>query len=450
MLPNAEEKRAILLGDGKRDRSSGGSSSGVFTNDKRVGFGERASSSQALESKVTASAWGAPSNARSEAQLPFACTPRYLRGVGYLLFVTTVYGAYSPMVRYMFVECAFPPPVFIWNAGVAVTGLVVASLYRASRVDRVPLTARGLRAGFELGLYCALAATFNVLGLVYTTAMQGAFCDMTSILVVPLIQRAQGVPVPLHLWVAAALCGLGTYLLIMDAGDDDGQSSSDEGAGDAATTQASAMLGDALCFLSAIFYSLFDVRMDSMSQRVDYYNLAYARIIWYAVVSVALICVPFVYDKDHWGYVMDYLLTAPRQSFYVALGVMLWQGVVMQFLSVLVLVHGLAILGPTRAQILYSFSPLLSAAAAWVVLGETLGAEGVAGAVVLLSALLAASYTPPEVARARALSLERPRLPSRMAGGVYQWWDPRVLPVPEDSGAVALTVMSGQEAVAWL
>jgi len=195
-------------------------------------------------------------------------------------------------------------------------------------------------------------------------------------------------------------CGLalaGTYALVRDAGGGGGDRD-----GAAAAPLEYIILGDCLCFLSAVCYSLFDIRINEASERMDYFNLAFSRMVWFAGLSFIGVFIPFLYDKTYLNSIKYFFDEVTPSTIWVVMGVMLWQGIVIQFLATLLLIPGMAILGPTRAQVLYSFVPLLSAALAWGGLGETLGPTGFLGAALLLAALLAASWAPPPHQRRRS------------------------------------------------
>mmetsp|Transcript_25010 Transcript_25010/g.32299 ORF Transcript_25010/g.32299 Transcript_25010/m.32299 type:complete len:377 (-) Transcript_25010:213-1343(-) len=314
----------------------------------------------------------------------------YLKGLGLLGIVTLFFASYSPSIRAMFTLIQDTPPVLAWNAGVAVLGFISSIIHRPFITNSKQISRTEHIAGVELGIWSFLGATFNCIGLSLTTADQGAFCVQTTTVIVPLLQGVMGLPVSGFVWTGCFLSLVGAYALIMDSAS--GSTSDDRG-----KTLQVMIVGDLLCVGAALCYSLFDIRVNMYGKSCEFFNLAYTKMAWYAFLSVIAVFVPMVYDYNNYIVKLgNFIFMADAETYQVVFGVMIYQGIAIQFLATLILIPGQDIVGAARAQIIYAMAPLLTSLISWPFLGEKLGVIGIFGATIFMCALIVALKNPPD------------------------------------------------------
>jgi len=276
----------------------------------------------------------------------------------------------------------------LWNASVSFVGLAMAYIHRSICFKKFrQITWLELLNGFELGLWSFLGPTANNIGIALTSADQAGFCVQMTTIIVPLIQGICGIPVSGKIWLGCVLAIIGVGFLIA------GNTSSSE----SAPSVQAALSGDVLCLTAAFFYSLFDVRVNKFGKQCDFYNLAYTKMAAYAGFSLLGALFPLLLDwTTYTSQIEQFWLALTPQAFWLILGVTLWNGIFIQFLTTLILIHGQDIVGASRAQVIYAFTPFVSSILAWFLLDETLGFVGVIGVFIFMAAVFIVIDSPPE------------------------------------------------------
>ena len=369
------------------------------------------------ESAVAASALDEPP--RAAAAAPAAP----LAPLVVLSLVPLAWGTYGPAIKSLY-SLEAPPPelLFNWmNYVVSAATLVVVSLVRAqvgtpsnpsvslagddssstgasgasggadgSDVSDSPRSA--MLAGAELGGYLFLGSTMQIFGLRYTSAGRAAFLVQLTTVIVPLLDAllvTKQLPRPRVLG-ACLLAFSGVLLLTAGGGGGEGEGAAAVAA--LAGGLGGPSLGDGLVGAAALIYSMHVVRLSYHAPRLNPLRLARAKEVsrlGYASATLAVGVALASQQADALGAFVASFVDAPDAA-RLALGIVLWNGVVTTAFPTWAQSFGQARVSAGTAQVLYSLQPLWSSLFGFLLLGETIGAAGGAGAALILAAVLLA------------------------------------------------------------
>ena len=369
------------------------------------------------ESAVAASALDEPP--RAAAAAPAAP----LAPLVVLSLVPLAWGTYGPAIKSLY-SLEAPPPelLFNWmNYVVSAATLVVVSLVRAqveapsnpsaslagdssssegasgasggadgSDVSDSPRSA--MLAGAELGGYLFLGSTMQIFGLRYTSAGRAAFLVQLTTVIVPLLDAllvTKQLPRPRVLG-ACLLAFSGVLLLTAGGGGGEGEGAAAVAA--LAGGLGGPSLGDGLVGAAALIYSMHVVRLSYHAPRLNPLRLARAKEVsrlGYASATLAVGVALSSQQADALGAFVASFGDAPDAA-RLALGIVLWNGVVTTAFPTWAQSFGQARVSAGTAQVLYSLQPLWSSLFGFLLLGETFGAAGGAGAALILAAVLLA------------------------------------------------------------
>ena len=369
------------------------------------------------ESAVAASALDEPP--RAAAAAPAAP----LAPLVVLSLVPLAWGTYGPAIKLLY-SLEAPPPelLFNWmNYVVSAATLVVVSLVRAqvgtpsnpsvslagddssstgasgasggadgSDVSDSPRSA--MLAGAELGGYLFLGSTMQIFGLRYTSAGRAAFLVQLTTVIVPLLDAllvTKQLPRPRVLG-ACLLAFSGVLLLTAGGGGGEGEGAAAVAA--LAGGLGGPSLGDGLVGAAALIYSMHVVRLSYHAPRLNPLRLARAKEVsrlGYASATLAVGVALSSQQADALGAFVASFVDAPDAA-RLALGIVLWNGVVTTAFPTWAQSFGQARVSAGTAQVLYSLQPLWSSLFGFLLLGETFGAAGGAGAALILAAVLLA------------------------------------------------------------
>ena len=369
------------------------------------------------ESAVAASALDEPPRAAA------AASAAPLAPLVVLSLVPLAWGTYGPAIKSLY-SLEAPPPelLFNWmNYVVSAATLVVVSLVRAqvgtpsnpsvslagddssstgasgasggadgSDVSDSPRSA--MLAGAELGGYLFLGSTMQIFGLRYTSAGRAAFLVQLTTVIVPLLDAllvTKQLPRPRVLG-ACLLAFSGVLLLTAGGGGGEGEGAAAVAA--LAGGLGGPSLGDGLVGAAALIYSMHVVRLSYHAPRLNPLRLARAKEVsrlGYASATLAVGVALSSQQADSLGAFVASFVDAPDAA-RLALGIVLWNGVVTTAFPTWAQSFGQARVSAGTAQVLYSLQPLWSSLFGFLLLGETFGAAGGAGAALILAAVLLA------------------------------------------------------------
>ncbi|KAL9186874.1 hypothetical protein ACHAXT_010594 [Thalassiosira profunda] len=345
-------------------------------------------------------------------------------GILVLLTVPLAWGTYTPVVKYMYERLDPSMPGFVFSAGYYL--VAAASLGILSSMQNDPqngtlqsgtmqtgedakeegydatITTRG---GWELGSYLFVGNGLQVVGLQTVPADRAAFLVQLTTVMVPLLSALTAgtlSAVPLQTWAACIVAFAGVVIM----GADDAGS---ESIGSFDVSQLSISQGDFLIVLAAVAYSLHVVRLGAYAPRTTPLKLAASKATTEAILSVTLVIALAFIGTTHLtspefvsqtgssvsgyfqtmssGFREDGLAGGKDSALGVSIGAILWTGWVTCAYTIYAQSFGQSRVNPTDSNLIYTTQPLFSSMFAYVLLGETLGVYGFAGAILIGTAL---------------------------------------------------------------
>ncbi len=236
------------------------------------------------------------------------------------------------------------PPSAITLGRFAVGSLALAPFFRRDW--------RLWRDGAELSLWLFAGYATQAIGLQYTTTSRSAFITALNVIFVPLMGLLIGRGVKPIVWWCAVGAVVGTALLSYDGGAPNG--------------------GDLWTLGTAITYGAYIVRMERLAPKYPALAFSLAQLVGVTVLSAIWVG----WERPAVGGVPWYSI--------IYLGLMAtalttWLGAV-----------GQKVVSGARVAVIYTTEPVWAMVFAFVILGEMLGARGLAGAgLIVVSAIVA-------------------------------------------------------------
>jgi drug/metabolite transporter (DMT)-like permease len=215
---------------------------------------------------------------------------------------------------------------------------------------------RTVQIGAAAGLLLFFGATFQQLGLVYTTAGKAGFVTGLYVIIVPLLGMIWGDRAPLQSWAGAVLAVVGLYFL--------------SGKG-----QGTIALGDVFVLVGAFFWAGHVQFIAHFSTRVRPLRLSCVQSLVTALLSFL---VGMLWEEPTWRMVMD------------AAGPILYGGVISIGFAYTLQIVAQQEAKPTPAAIILSLESVFAVFWGWLFLGEKLSTRGVLGAGLMLSGMILA------------------------------------------------------------
>lgn len=220
-------------------------------------------------------------------------------------------------------------------------------------------------AGLELGGWLFLGYATQAVGLRYTTASRSAFITAASVVLVPLLITAAGRRVPRSVSVAALVALAGVGLLSWDGSPPN--------------------VGDAWTLVTAAAYAVYVVRLEAHALAVDTRRLTAVQL-WSVAMFAAL------------GVLAGRAVGGPSAvGAPPAIPPSAWAAVAYLALAATAVTTWLQAAGQRRvtapeAALIYTLEPLWAALFAYWWLGESLGRRGLAGAALVVAAMLLSQW----------------------------------------------------------
>jgi drug/metabolite transporter (DMT)-like permease len=223
---------------------------------------------------------------------------------------------------------------------------------------------RTVWAGVQIGLFMLGGYVFQTAGLKFTSPSRAAFITGSSVVLVPLILAAFGRRrINLWIWTGAAVALVGLYFLTVPP----------EGLG-------ALNRGDPLVFVCSLMFALHIIFISRHIERHSVGALAFLQVATTAVASALLL---LIFAASGWE--------QPR---------LVWTGNLL--FAILITSIGSTVIGfsfqvwaqqhtsPSHTALLVSLEPVFAALTSWILAREHLNARTLAGAALILTAILLA------------------------------------------------------------
>ena len=229
------------------------------------------------------------------------------------------------------------------------------------------MTARAFRRGLFLGVLLGVGLIVQNIALKDTTASKSAFVTGTMVIFTPMVQLIVERRLPkIGNVLGVIIVTLGLFFLTSPTG-------------------AGITTGDIITLVAALLFGIYIVYIDVYTKEDDFVQLGFVQLAVTAVIAWLL--VPWEQTKfiPSWSLAMQILYMALFASVLTTYANTKYQ----KFST------------PTRAAILYTFEPVVSAILAYLVLGETLGVLGAIGAALIIFGILMSELSDPWLAKLR-------------------------------------------------
>jgi drug/metabolite transporter (DMT)-like permease len=214
------------------------------------------------------------------------------------------------------------------------------------------LTARGVL----LGLILFAGASFQQMGMVYTTAGNAGFITGLYVILVPVLGLFAGNKTGVNLWAGAVLGVIGLYFLSI-------------------TSALSMSRGDILVMVSALFWAMHVLYTGWLSPRHSALKLA---LVQYSVVSALSFITAFFFEENTFDGVR------------MALWPILYGGILSVGIAYTLQIVGQKKAPPTHAAIIMSLEAVFAVIGGMVVLSETMSGRQWMGCAFMLCGMLLA------------------------------------------------------------
>jgi drug/metabolite transporter (DMT)-like permease len=204
------------------------------------------------------------------------------------------------------------------------------------------------------GLALFAAASFQQMGLVYTTAGNAGFITGLYVVIVPILGLMFRQHTNVGTWIGTFLAAAGLYLLCV-------------------TEKLTVSLGDFLVLISAFLWAAHVLVIGWLSPKIESLKLA---CIQFAVCSVLSLVAAVISE----------IITL--QGIYNAAIPILYGGLVSVGIAYTLQVVAQRNTHPAHAAILLSFEAVFAATGGWLILDETLTTRGMLGCALMLSGML--------------------------------------------------------------
>lgn len=279
-----------------------------------------------------------------------------------LLLVTMVWGTTFPAMKLL--SAQFDALQLIWLRFMIALA-VLAPLWRGMlRHER--------RWGCALGLLLFLGFWLQIEGLARTSSNRNAFVTGLSVLVVPLLAMAAlGRRYGWRLWLACAMACAGMALMFHE--------------------NEPWNVGDSLTLASTLFYAVYILALEDCARRCAAQPLRATRMAAAQATVMALASGALLLARDC-GLPWLGRLAALPASGWIAL---LYLGLLASVLVVTLQAWGQQRVDALRSAIIFGLEPVFAALTAHALLGERLGLAGLAGAALIVAALIFSQFAPP-------------------------------------------------------
>ena len=219
--------------------------------------------------------------------------------------------------------------------------------------DKVDLK-KTLIIGSAAGLFLFFGATFQQIGLVYTTAGKAGFVTGLYVIIVPLLGMLWGDRAPVQTWLGAVFAVIGLYFL-------------------SATQELRLAPGDSYVLLGALFWAGHVQFIARFSPRVDPIRLSFVQALFTSLISFGI------------GFFLEEFQL--QQILAVAIPI-LYGGVISIGLAYTLQVVAQQDAKPAHAAILLSLESVFAVFWGWLLIGEVLTPRAIFGSILMLEGMM--------------------------------------------------------------
>ncbi|KAJ8904712.1 hypothetical protein NDN08_001230 [Rhodosorus marinus] len=319
-----------------------------------------------------------------------------------LISVPILWGSFGPAVRFLYSIEHAPRPSLFNAERLSLSALVYAFvLVQDLLKDRKPAEAADsedapadgsaeeqtswldenktwIIGGLELGTYVFLANVAQVLGLQSVGAGRAAFLNQMQTVIVPIAGLALGIEKKLSFRTLASsfIAVFGVAILAADNNPE----------------VVSSLKGDVLELTSALFFSLYILRLTTYSKRTKLPRLVGGKVIVQAALA-------WIWTFQSFATLQTTIHFYPDGGLHDLLAwaaVIGWTGLMSSALSGWLQTAAQKVVRPSDAAVIFASQPLVAAALSWILLGENLDLQAGVGGLFIVGAAVWSSVGGPE------------------------------------------------------
>lgn len=215
---------------------------------------------------------------------------------------------------------------------------------------------RTILSGIVCGTVLAVAASFQQIGMLYTSPGKAGFITALYVIMVPMVGLLFGRKSGILLWLGAGLAVVGMYFLCLSGGVDVNK-------------------GDILVFICAICFTAHILVIDRFAPDVNGVSLSCVQFLTAGIICCAVI--PFT----------EKIILADVLSAAIPL---LYAGVLSCGVAYTLQIVGQKNTSPVMASLLMSLESVFSVITAWIVLGDALNGREIIGCILVFTAIILA------------------------------------------------------------
>ncbi|MEM2962623.1 MAG: DMT family transporter [Candidatus Bathyarchaeia archaeon] len=214
-----------------------------------------------------------------------------------------------------------------------------------------PSSNKGLFNACLAGVILFAGASLQQVGLVYTTAGRAGFITSLYVIFVPILGLLWGRRVGLGSWIGVSLAALGSYLL-------------------SATGELTLVLGDLLELMGAFFWAGHVLIIGRLSPLMRPARLAFLQYLTCSILSLTVAAATEVFS--------------PRSLHQAAIPI-LYGGLLSVGVAYTLQIIAQRHAPPTHTAIILSLESVFAAFGGWLILGEVISPQGIAGCTLIIS-----------------------------------------------------------------
>ena len=237
--------------------------------------------------------------------------------------------------------------------------LVPLLFIRKEKRQGIELTKHTVFAGIAAGTVLFIAASFQQIGIIYTTAGNAGFITGLYVVLVPMLGIFIRQKTAMNVWVGALFAAFGMYILSVKGG-------------------FSIEFGDALVLVSALFFASHILLIGRYSSRVSAIKLSITQ---FAVCSVFSLAVAISIEEIVWS------------SIVAALIPIVYGGVFSVGIAYTLQVIGQRKAHPSSASIILSLEAVFAVFGGWLFLNEMMSMRGLIGCGLMLMGMILAQVS---------------------------------------------------------
>ncbi len=244
---------------------------------------------------------------------------------------------------------------FTYNGVRFVLGVLLLLPLSVKQPSPVPLSMLFKYGGWA-GLILFFGASFQQVGLVYTTAGKAGFITGLYVILVPFLGLFTGLHITRNAWLGAVLATVGLYFLSV-------------------TETIAINLGDLLILIGALFWAIHILFIGHIAPKVNTFQLAATQ---FAVCAMCSLTTAIVTES------------IVISNLYAATLPILYGGLLSVGVGFTLQVHAQRNAPETHAAIIFSLEAVFAALSGWIALDEQLSARELFGCVLMLLGMVIA------------------------------------------------------------